>query len=99
MRSGLGRSSTHGSGNVRHDREERAGGVAKKGAAREADGAGRQATQRHAGPQAVVARGDVEIRPLAASDEKALLAFARSLPVHDLLFLPRDISEPKVVKA
>ena len=41
----------------------------------------------------------VDIRPLAAGDEKALLAFARSLPPHDLLFLPRDISEPKVLKA
>lgn len=46
-----------------------------------------------------VMRGDAEIRPLAASDEKALLAFARSLPPHDLLFLPRDISQPKVLKA
>jgi len=45
------------------------------------------------------AKGGVEIRPLAASDEKALLAFARGLPPHDLLFLPRDISEPKVLKA
>lgn len=43
--------------------------------------------------------GSVEIRPLAPSDEKALLAFARSQPAHDLLFLPRDISEPKVLKA
>ncbi len=41
----------------------------------------------------------VEIRPLSAGDERALLAFARSLPAHDLLFLPRDISEPKVLKA
>ncbi|MFO1115448.1 MAG: GNAT family N-acetyltransferase [Beijerinckiaceae bacterium] len=75
------------------------GGVAKKGAAR-------KPTAQAARPRSVTlvrkpssARGDVEIRPLAASDEKALLAFARSLPVHDLLFLPRDISEPKVVKA
>lgn len=45
------------------------------------------------------AQGDVEIRPLVASDEKALLAFARSLPAHDLLFLPRDISQPRVLKA
>lgn len=43
--------------------------------------------------------GSVEIRPLTPSDEKALLAFARSQPAHDLLFLPRDISEPKVLKA
>ncbi|HMN72927.1 MAG TPA: GNAT family N-acetyltransferase [Rhodoblastus sp.] len=50
-------------------------------------------------PAKRVAKGDVQIRPLAAGDEKALLAFARSQPPHDLLFLPRDISEPKVLKA
>ncbi|MCC2104215.1 MAG: hypothetical protein KDJ20_09325, partial [Hyphomicrobiales bacterium] len=50
-------------------------------------------------PAKKAASDGVEIRPLAASDEKALLAFARSLPPHDLLFLPRDISEPKVLKA
>ena len=50
-------------------------------------------------PAKRAAKGDVQIRPLAASDEKALLAFARSQKPHDLLFLPRDISNPKVLKA
>ncbi len=43
--------------------------------------------------------GDFTIRPMTASDEAAMLAFARALPVHDLLFLPRDISQPKVLAA
>jgi len=43
--------------------------------------------------------GDVELRPLAPADEAALLAFAQRLSTHDLLFLPRDISQPKVVAA
>ena len=33
------------------------------------------------------------------ADEPAVLEFARALPVHDLLFLPRNISEPKVLAA
>jgi L-amino acid N-acyltransferase YncA len=41
----------------------------------------------------------VEFRLLTAGDEAALLAFARSLPVHDMLFLPRDISKPRVIEA
>jgi L-amino acid N-acyltransferase YncA len=32
-------------------------------------------------------------------DEAAVLAFARALPAHDLLFLPRDITHPKVLDA
>ena len=43
--------------------------------------------------------GDVEIRRMDESDGDAVLAFARRLPMHDLLFLPRDISEPKVLAA
>ena len=42
---------------------------------------------------------DVELRLLAKGDETAVLAFAQKLSVHDLLFLRRDISEPKVVDA
>lgn len=42
---------------------------------------------------------DVELRLLAEGDETAVLAFAQKLSVHDLLFLRRDISEPKVVDA
>ncbi len=36
---------------------------------------------------------------MRAGDEAAVAAFARELPVHDLLFLPRDISHPKVLAA
>src|SRR3954468_6470254 len=43
--------------------------------------------------------GEVEFRLMAQADEAAVLAFAQKLPVHDLLFLPRDISEPKVLAA
>ncbi len=43
--------------------------------------------------------GDIEFRLMTPSDEAATLAFARKLPVHDLLFLPRNISEPKVLSA
>ena len=43
--------------------------------------------------------GEIELRLLAPGDADALLAFARRLAPHDLLFLPRDISEPKVVAA
>jgi GNAT superfamily N-acetyltransferase len=43
--------------------------------------------------------GDVEFRMMEPSDEAAVLAFAQALPMHDLLFLPRNISEPKVLAA
>jgi L-amino acid N-acyltransferase YncA len=43
--------------------------------------------------------GDVDIRLMSDADEAAVLAFARGLPTHDLLFLPRDISQPKVLAA
>jgi RimJ/RimL family protein N-acetyltransferase len=43
--------------------------------------------------------GDVEVRFLKPGDEAALLAFAQRLTAHDLLFLRRDISQPKVVTA
>ena len=36
---------------------------------------------------------------MSPADEAAVLEFAQKLPVHDLLFLPRDISEPKVLAA
>jgi L-amino acid N-acyltransferase YncA len=39
------------------------------------------------------------IRAMQADDAAAVLAFARALPVHDLLFLPRDITHPKVLDA
>jgi RimJ/RimL family protein N-acetyltransferase len=43
--------------------------------------------------------GDIEFRLMTAADEAGVLQFARQLPVHDLLFLPRNISEPKVLAA
>jgi RimJ/RimL family protein N-acetyltransferase len=43
--------------------------------------------------------GDIEFRLMAPADEAAVLDFARKLPTHDLLFLPRNISEPKVLSA
>jgi RimJ/RimL family protein N-acetyltransferase len=41
----------------------------------------------------------VEFDELRAGDEAALVAFAQALPVQDLLFTYRDISQPRVVKA
>jgi L-amino acid N-acyltransferase YncA len=41
----------------------------------------------------------VELRYMRAGDEPAVQAFARALPPHDLLFLPRDITHPKVLEA
>ncbi|HWK85689.1 MAG TPA: GNAT family N-acetyltransferase [Caldimonas sp.] len=42
---------------------------------------------------------EVELRLLVPADEAAVLAFARRLSTQDLLFLRRDISQPKVVAA
>jgi RimJ/RimL family protein N-acetyltransferase len=39
----------------------------------------------------------VTLRLLEAADRDAVLAFAQSLPADDLLFLPLDITHPKVV--
>ena len=41
----------------------------------------------------------VQIRPMVPSDRDAMLAFARSLPDHDLLFLRRDITRSEEVGA
>jgi len=43
--------------------------------------------------------GEIDIRLMTRADEAAVLAFAQGLPTHDLLFLPRNISEPRVLKA
>ena len=43
--------------------------------------------------------GEIEFRLMSQADEAAVLEFAQKLPVHDLLFLPRNISEPKVLSA
>jgi RimJ/RimL family protein N-acetyltransferase len=51
-------------------------------------------------PRHVTIEGDdIEFRLMSRADEAAVLAFARHLPTHDLLFLPRNISEPKVLIA
>lgn len=47
----------------------------------------------------MTAGGEIEFRHMTAADEGAVLAFAQKLPVHDLLFIPRNISEPKVLSA
>lgn len=43
--------------------------------------------------------GDVMLREMRGHDEKDVLDFARKLPAHDLLFVRRDITNPKVVAA
>jgi RimJ/RimL family protein N-acetyltransferase len=43
--------------------------------------------------------GSVQLRLMTAADEARVLAFAQGLPTHDLLFLPRDITQPKVLAA
>ena len=43
--------------------------------------------------------GSVEFRLMTRADEAAVLDFAQKLPAHDLLFLPRNISQPKVLSA
>ena len=51
-------------------------------------------------PRTVVCDGgNVEFRLLTPDDGAAVLAFAQTLSAHDLLFLRRDISQPKVVSA
>jgi L-amino acid N-acyltransferase YncA len=43
--------------------------------------------------------GNIVLRLMTADDAPAVLAFAQALPAHDLLFLPRDITQPKVMNA
>lgn len=43
--------------------------------------------------------GEMNVRLMRVEDENVVLAFAQSLPAHDLLFLPRDITQPKVLSA
>lgn len=57
-------------------------------------------TETRSYPRRVATDADeIEVRLMARADELAMLDFARKLPVHDLLFLPRNISEPKVLSA
>ena len=54
----------------------------------------------HAFPRTVECGGEaVELRLMGPGDRDAVLAFARTVPEHDLLFLRRDITQPKVVEA
>ena len=46
-----------------------------------------------------VETGKITLHLMGAADEARVLAFAQALPTHDLLFLPRDISQPKVLTA
>ena len=49
-------------------------------------------------PRAVRAGGEtVTLRHMGAGDRDPMLAFARALPAHDLLFLPLDITRPEAV--
>lgn len=41
----------------------------------------------------------ITLRPIERDDAEALVAFAGEIPAHDLLFLQRDIRNPKVVTA
>lgn len=51
-------------------------------------------------PRTVKSNGvPIEIRLMDRGDADAVLAFAQALPPHDLLFLQRDIRNPKVVSA
>ena len=42
---------------------------------------------------------DIQLRLMTPGDADAVLAFAKTLPTHELLFLPRDIRQPKVAAA
>ncbi len=46
-----------------------------------------------------VAGGELHLRPMTAADADEVLAFARALPHHDLLFVRRDITQDKVMRA
>ena len=51
-------------------------------------------------PRTVMAKDrEIVLRPMERGDADALVAFAQSVPSHDLLFLLRDIRNPKVVAA
>ena len=43
--------------------------------------------------------GEVVLELMTAASEAAVLTFAQSLPIHDLLFLRRDITQPRVLAA
>ena len=43
--------------------------------------------------------GEITLERMTAAAEEEVLAFGRTLPRHDLLFLRRDITEPRVLAA
>lgn len=45
------------------------------------------------------AEGNISLRLMTEADAAAVLTFAQTLPLRDLLFLPRDIRQPKVMEA
>jgi L-amino acid N-acyltransferase YncA len=50
-------------------------------------------------PTAIELAGtEIALRLMTADDQARMLAFARSLPPHDLLFLRRDITKPEQVQ-
>jgi RimJ/RimL family protein N-acetyltransferase len=54
----------------------------------------------HSLPRPITCGGStLELARMAPGDGAALAAFAAALPAHDLLFLRRDISQPKVIAA
>jgi len=51
-------------------------------------------------PRTITLSGsEIELRMMTAADEALVLDFARNLPSHDLLFLKRDITQPRVLSA
>jgi RimJ/RimL family protein N-acetyltransferase len=51
-------------------------------------------------PRSIDVGGEtVELRLMGPADETAVASFAQAVSTHDLLFLARDITHPKVVKA
>ncbi|MEX0645107.1 MAG: GNAT family N-acetyltransferase, partial [Parvularculaceae bacterium] len=46
-----------------------------------------------------VGASEIMLREMRGADEKDVRDFARALPTHDLLFVRRDITNPKVVGA
>jgi L-amino acid N-acyltransferase YncA len=57
-----------------------------------------QSTQKNTYPWTTIIKDrTITLRLLQPSDRDAVLAFAQALPTDDLLFLPLDITHPKVV--
>ena len=51
-------------------------------------------------PRSIEVGGEtIALRAMTAADEAAVIAFAQAVSTHDLLFLARDITQPRVVKA